>query len=74
MGTFVVKLGSSIVADHAGEVRLDVLGTVCDQAAELHKEGHEVVLVTSGAIACGIRLMEMPVRPTAMADLPFPPT
>src|SRR5438093_3378788 len=69
VSTAVVKLGSSIVADDLGEVRMDVLPHVCDQAAELHRGSHEVVLVTSGAIACGIRLMEMPVRPTAMADL-----
>src|SRR3712207_1336088 len=69
MGTAVVKLGSSIVADERGEVRMDVLPHVCDQVAELHRGGEEVVLVTSGAIACGMRLMEMPVRPTAMADL-----
>ena len=48
---------------------MDVLPHVCDQAAELYREGHEVVLVTSGAIACGMRSMEMPVRPTAMQEL-----
>ena len=64
-----MKLGSSIVADPRGEVRMDVLPHVCDQAAELYREGHEVVLVTSGAIACGMRSMEMPVRPTAMQEL-----
>ena len=69
MTTAVVKLGSSIVADERGEVRMDVLPHVCDQAAELYAAGHEIVLVTSGAIACGMRLMEMPVRPTAMAEL-----
>jgi glutamate 5-kinase len=67
--TAVVKLGSSIVADDRGEVRMDVLRHVCDQAAELYAAGHEVVLVTSGAIAYGMRLMEMPVRPSAMAEL-----
>jgi glutamate 5-kinase len=65
----VVKLGSSIVADDLGEVRRAVLETVCDQAAELHAEGESVVLVTSGAIARGMRLMEMPMRPSAMEEL-----
>jgi glutamate 5-kinase len=69
MSTVVIKLGSSIVADDRGEVRLDVLGQVCDQAAELYKQGDSVVLVTSGAIARGMRLMEMPMRPSAMAEL-----
>jgi glutamate 5-kinase len=65
----VLKLGSSIVADDVGEVRLDVLSGVCDQAAALHAEGRSVVLVTSGAIARGMRLMEMPMRPSAMQEL-----
>ncbi|MBV9212874.1 MAG: glutamate 5-kinase [Actinobacteria bacterium] len=69
MGTTVVKLGSSIVADERGEVRGDVLASVCEQVVELHGAGHSVVLVTSGAIARGMRLMELPVRPTAMPHL-----
>ena len=69
MATVVVKLGSSIVADDRGEVRADVLATVCEEAARRHHEGDEVVLVTSGAIARGMRLMELPVRPSAMDEL-----
>jgi glutamate 5-kinase len=65
----VVKLGSSIVADERGEVRLDVVREVCRQAAELHMAGKSVVLVTSGAIARGMRIMELPVRPSAMPEL-----
>ena len=55
MATVVVKLGSSIVADDAGEVRTDVLGSVCDEVAARHEAGDELVLVTSGAIARGMR-------------------
>ena len=69
MSTLVVKLGSSIVADDAGEVRRDVLAPVCEETAARHRAGDEVVLVTSGAIARGMRLMELPVRPSAMDEL-----
>jgi len=65
----VIKLGSSIVADERGEVREDVLAQVCDQAAELYREGRRIVLVTSGAIARGMNLMRLPMRPTAMDGL-----
>ena len=65
----VIKLGSSIVADERGEVRRDVIASVVDQAADLHESGREVVLVTSGAIARGMRLMDLKVRPRAMDDL-----
>ena len=69
MATVVVKLGSSIVADAQGEVRVDVVSGVCEEAARRHVAGDEVVLVTSGAIARGMRMMELPVRPSAMDEL-----
>ncbi len=69
MASLVVKLGSSIGADPTGEVRLDVLAPICDAVAERRRAGDEVVLVTSGAIARGMRLMELPARPATMDEL-----
>src|SRR3954451_10368940 len=69
MATLVVKLGSSIVAGSAGEGRRDVLAGVWDETARRHAAGDRLVLVTSGAIARGMRLMELPVRPSAMEEL-----
>jgi glutamate 5-kinase len=42
---------------------------VATQAADLRAAGREVVFVTSGAIARGMRLMELGVRPRAMDEL-----
>jgi glutamate 5-kinase len=67
--TVVVKLGSSIVADDAGEVRAKLLEGLCDAVAARHGAGDEVIVVTSGAIARGMRLMDLPVRPRAMEEL-----
>ena len=67
--TIVVKLGSSIVADDSGAVRADVLDGVCAQVADLHHEGEDVAMVTSGAIALGIRLMELAGRPSTVDGL-----
>src|SRR5215204_1879548 len=69
MPTVVVKLGSSIVADEAGELRTDVLEALCEEVAARHAAGDNVVLVTSGAIARGMRLMELPMRPSSMEEL-----
>src|SRR5438874_959332 len=69
MGCVVVKLGSSLVADDTGEVRADVLGHVCDQVAELHRAGRPMIVVTSGAIARGMGVMAMPLRPRAVDEL-----
>ena len=69
MARAVVKLGSSIVADERGVLRADVLDRVCGAVADFHQAGNEVVVVTSGAIARGIEVMDLPVRPTAIEDL-----
>ncbi len=67
--TLVVKLGSSIVAADDGELRVEVLDSVCAQVAALEQQGERVVMVTSGAIARGMRLMELGARPRAMDEL-----
>jgi len=69
VSTVVIKLGSSIVAREDGAVRTDVIEAVCDAAAAHHQEGHSVVLVTSGAIARGMGLMDLPARPRGMDEL-----
>jgi len=67
--TLVVKLGSSIVAGADGSLRADVLDAVCAQVGELHAGGEEVVLVTSGAIARGRRMLGLTERPAAVDEL-----
>jgi glutamate 5-kinase len=67
--TLVVKLGSNIVTAGGGDVRLDVVRHVCDQVAALRERGGATVIVTSGAIALGMRLMGLPVRPSGMEEL-----
>ncbi|HEX2467983.1 MAG TPA: glutamate 5-kinase [Solirubrobacterales bacterium] len=67
--TVVAKLGSSIVADEGGVLRGDVLDSICDQVAELHRGAENVALVTSGAIALGMRLMQLPSRPASIDEL-----
>ncbi len=69
MKRVVIKLGSSVVADSDGELREDALARVCDAAAELHRVGGEAILVTSGAIARGMRTMGLPQRPSAIGEL-----
>jgi glutamate 5-kinase len=67
--TTVIKLGSSIVAREDGELRADVLGRICDALAALHAGGERCVLVSSGAIARGVRVMGLPARPTLIPEL-----
>ncbi len=69
MARYVIKLGSSIVAEDDGELRAAVITHICVEAAARHAAGDDVVLVTSGAIARGMRVMDLAVRPRAIEDL-----
>jgi glutamate 5-kinase len=69
MRRVVIKLGSNVVATSEGEPRMEVLERVCDVVSALHRDGGEVILVTSGAIARGIRVMDLPQRPSSIGEL-----
>ena len=69
MRRLVVKLGSSVVADSDGTLRTEVLAGICDELSALHSSGQEVILVTSGAIARGMRVMELTQRPSTIGEL-----
>lgn len=71
MSSVVIKLGSSVVADDDGTVRTEVLQRICDDVALLHARGYEPIVVTSGAIARGLGVMEIPPaqRPRAIDEL-----
>ena len=45
------------------------LSPICDEVVERHRAGDAVVVVTSGAIARGMRLMELTSRPAVMEEL-----
>ena len=56
----VVKVGSSLLIDSAaGEVRRAWLEALADDLAELHREGRDVLVVSSGAIALGRSTLEL---------------
>jgi glutamate 5-kinase len=69
MGCLVVKLGSSIVVDELGAPRIGVLEGICEQLAALYLDGREPVVVTSGAIARGMGIRQIPLRPRAVDEL-----
>jgi glutamate 5-kinase len=69
MPTLVVKLGSSVIAEDSGELRMSVVARICEELAQLRSQGVDVVVVTSGAIARGIRLLGLDRRPGHVAEL-----
>jgi glutamate 5-kinase len=69
MRRVVVKLGSSVVADGDGEPRTEVLREVCEALTAVHANGDEPIVVTSGAIARGARVMGLAERPSSIKEL-----
>lgn len=50
----VVKIGTSSVTTIEGSVDERVVGHLCAEVAELRRLGHQVVVVTSGAVTAGV--------------------
>jgi glutamate 5-kinase len=69
MARTVIKLGSAIVATDDGTLRADVLERICLAVAAARERGEELVLVTSGAIARGTRILGLSARPSAIEEL-----
>lgn len=66
---WVIKIGSSLLTDNGkGLDRQAIRGWVA-QIADLVKQGHEVVLVSSGAVAAGMTRLGWKERPQAIHEL-----
>jgi glutamate 5-kinase len=60
----VLRAGtSSIVDENTHEPILSILTLIVETAAKLHRDGHNVVLVSSGAVGVGLRRMDVDERP-----------
>ncbi len=65
----VVKLGSSLVVDERGRPRRAVLRARAAEIAEIVAGGMPVCVVSSGAIALGLRRLGLEKRPSALPRL-----
>jgi glutamate 5-kinase len=65
----VVKVGSSLVTNEGRGVDAEAVGNWCRQMALLSREGREIVMVSSGAIAEGMKRLGWAVRPKALPEL-----
>ena len=55
----VIKIGSSLVTSDSEIVDLTFLKKISNQISKIIKLGHEVILVSSGAIACGMKIWNL---------------
>jgi glutamate 5-kinase len=60
----VAKIGTSSITDAVGVIDEAVIDALSAQLAALRQAGHEVVLVSSGAISAGVAALGMAARPT----------
>ncbi len=65
----VVKVGSSLVTNEGRGLDADAIGLWCEQLAALVKDGREVIMVSSGAIAEGMKRLGWTARPRAIHEL-----
>jgi len=65
----VVKIGSSSLVDTQGQRQIGLLGHVVEDLTAIAAAGHQVVLVSSGAIATGLGILGRTTRPTELPGL-----
>jgi glutamate 5-kinase len=65
----VVKVGSSLVTNEGRGLDAQAIGQWCEQLAALASQGREVVMVSSGAIAEGMKRLGWAVRPKELHEL-----
>jgi glutamate 5-kinase len=65
----VAKIGTASITDERGAVDGDALAKLADEVAGLRADGHEVIVVSSGAVAAGVAALGLAARPTDMQTL-----
>ncbi|AWP22803.1 glutamate 5-kinase [Acidiferrobacter sp. SPIII_3] len=65
----VVKIGSSLLTNHGAGLDRPALEAWVAQLATLRSAGRDVVLVSSGAVACGMQRLAVKKRPRALHEL-----
>ena len=69
MSRFVVKLGSALLTREGLSLNQPGIADWTRQIAGLVKQGHQVVVVSSGAVAAGLGVLKLTTRPTDMPTL-----
>lgn len=65
----VIKIGTRVLVQKTGRPDARRIQQLADQVAQLHAEGREVIVVSSGAIASGMAALGLRSRPTIMPEL-----
>ncbi|MFO0753418.1 MAG: glutamate 5-kinase [Thermodesulfovibrionales bacterium] len=63
MGRVVVKIGSNILAEGGGGLNQKRISALAKDISEAAGSGHEVVIVSSGAVAAGMKKLGLKTKP-----------
>ena len=63
----VVKVGTSTLAHASGQLNIRRTEALCRTLSDIKNMGHEVILVSSGAIGMGVGKLSLGTRPTDIA-------
>lgn len=64
----VIKVGTSTLTYENGKINLRRVDTLCKVLSDLNNCGHEIVLVSSGAIGVGMGKLGLPERPKSTRE------
>lgn len=67
--SIVIKLGTQLLTRKDGALDGTFLESIAAQVATLRGDGVKVTIVSSGAVGCGLRELNLPKRPTDLAKL-----
>ncbi|MGK0479266.1 MAG: glutamate 5-kinase, partial [Ilumatobacter sp.] len=65
----VAKIGTASITDTKGAIERAAIAKLCDEVSDLRKQGHEVIVVSSGAVAAGVAAVGLSERPGDMPTL-----
>lgn len=68
--TIVIKLGSSSLVDEkTKEPKLAIMSLIVETVVKLKRQGHKVIIVSSGGIAIGLRTLNLDKKPKRLAEI-----
>lgn len=65
----VIKFGTSVLLDSNGYPSKEHLSKLVSKISKLHNDGKEIVIVSSGAIGSGLKVLGIPKRPKKLPQL-----
>ena len=64
----IAKFGTNLLTGGTGHLDLSIMSSLVEQVAQLHQQGHEIIIVSSGAVAAGRQKLGLTKE---RKDIPF---